>query len=62
MSDLLFTKLSLEQQQIVAGGSPNVTINNNIKVNNNVAVAIAVGRNNKISIKQSNKIAGKLRL
>jgi hypothetical protein len=64
MSNLLFIPVSPERQQVVAGGgskrSHNVIINNDVNVNNEVKINIAVvgsvlGNNNKINIRQRNE-------
>ncbi len=50
MSNLLFTELSVAQQETIVGGFKSVNINPNI--NANIAVVVAIGKVNNINIGQ----------
>ena len=56
MSNLLFTEISLAQQETIAGGGKGINVNTNVNVNTNintnVAIGVAVGQGNKIIIGQ----------
>jgi hypothetical protein len=60
MSKLLFAKVSLDQQEIIAGGkiTVNAPVTTNVTTNVaiNIGVALVVGTRNRVKIGQSNSI------
>ncbi|MFM7363983.1 MAG: hypothetical protein ACKO11_05670 [Cuspidothrix sp.] len=55
MSSLLFTELSIAQQETIVGGVKSVNINPTININTNIAVVVTIGKGNQINIGQGIK-------